>query len=232
MTDLSVPNSFTAGNVAVAADVNENFTEIETFINDTGVPMLQDGAVSTAAKIADGVLTPAKFAKAEIGVSYLSASRVFTANSIVAVHGTYTGASDWTQQIAANDVQLTWDAVNERYKALAAGRFRISMEAHLSQARPATGDLYYAVLGAWKNPTVDGTTGVISGGTQVANHVTPQVKGDAAAAATVEGSFSRIITLAANDYLYFTCRPIQSDATLESGSNNTVISIEYLGPSS
>lgn len=45
MTDLSVSNTFVSGTTAVAADVNENFSDIEDFINTTGVPVIQDGVV-------------------------------------------------------------------------------------------------------------------------------------------------------------------------------------------
>lgn len=60
MADLSIPNSFTSGTSIVAADMNANFDAIETMVNTTGVPVLQDGAVSATAKIADGVVSVAK----------------------------------------------------------------------------------------------------------------------------------------------------------------------------
>lgn len=68
MTNIAIPNTFVAGNFAIAADVNENFTEIETFLNSTGVPLLQAGAVSAASKIADAIITPAKLALPGVAV--------------------------------------------------------------------------------------------------------------------------------------------------------------------
>lgn len=40
--------------------MNENFQAVEDFINTTGVPKLQDGAISSTAKIADGVVSVVK----------------------------------------------------------------------------------------------------------------------------------------------------------------------------
>lgn len=67
MTDLNTPNSFVSGTTIVAADVNENFQEIEDFLNTTGVPVLQDGAVDTSSRIADGIVTHSKMGDKTLG---------------------------------------------------------------------------------------------------------------------------------------------------------------------
>lgn len=67
MTDLNTPNSFVSGTTIVAADVNENFQEIEDFLNTTGVPVLQDGAVDASSRIADGIVTHSKMGDKTLG---------------------------------------------------------------------------------------------------------------------------------------------------------------------
>lgn len=46
MSDLNVPNAFTSGTSIVAAEMNANFDAVETLVNTTGVPKLQDTAVN------------------------------------------------------------------------------------------------------------------------------------------------------------------------------------------
>lgn len=46
MSDLSVPNTFVSGSSIVAADMNANFDAIETLINTTGVPLVQDATIT------------------------------------------------------------------------------------------------------------------------------------------------------------------------------------------
>ena len=60
---FAVTETFTSDVVATASGVNKNFTDVETELSafpTTGA--LNDGAVSTAAKLADAIITTAKFA--------------------------------------------------------------------------------------------------------------------------------------------------------------------------
>jgi hypothetical protein len=60
---FSVTNDFTAGTDAIASEVNQNFTDIEAELNAFPTDgTLKDGAVSTTAKLANGIITTAKFA--------------------------------------------------------------------------------------------------------------------------------------------------------------------------
>ena len=60
---FSTTNDFTAGTNAVASEVNQNFTDIETELNAFPTDgTLSDGAVSTTAKLANSIITTAKFA--------------------------------------------------------------------------------------------------------------------------------------------------------------------------
>lgn len=65
MTNLAIPNpDFVSGTSISSAQVDANFGAIQTFLNTTGVPKVQDGAVDTAARIVDGIITPAKLSTA------------------------------------------------------------------------------------------------------------------------------------------------------------------------
>lgn len=64
---FATTNDFTAGTNAVASEVNQNFTDIETELNAFPTNgTLSDGAVSTTAKLANSIITSAKFAAATL----------------------------------------------------------------------------------------------------------------------------------------------------------------------
>lgn len=88
MTDLSVPNTFSTG-PAVAAEVNANFDAIETFVNVTGAPVIQDGAVSSADKLASGVVTHAKMDAKTMGQQVTSGYQRVT-SAVTGVFGSTT----------------------------------------------------------------------------------------------------------------------------------------------
>ncbi len=54
ISDLSIPNAFSSGTSIVAAQMNANFDAIETIVNTTGVPLVQDATVTTP-KLATGL---------------------------------------------------------------------------------------------------------------------------------------------------------------------------------
>ena len=61
MASASVTNTFTSGTTAVASEVNQNFSDILSFLNSTGVNVYQAGSINTAAMANDAV-TRAKMA--------------------------------------------------------------------------------------------------------------------------------------------------------------------------
>lgn len=121
MTDLSIPNSFTSGTSIVAADMNANFDAVETMVNTTGVPVLQDGAVSATAKIADGIVSVAKLDAKPVCLLDKSASQT--------VGNTFTKITGFSTTL---NVQGDHDNVADTITIQTAGLYRISGFATIS----------------------------------------------------------------------------------------------------
>ena len=80
MADLSITNTFSAGTTIVAADMNTNFSEIETWVNTTpGVLQLTGGTVTGAASFGDTVVVTGDLT---VDTSTL---KVDTANNVVGI---------------------------------------------------------------------------------------------------------------------------------------------------
>jgi len=60
MADLVIPNTFTAGTTIVSDDVDANFAEIATVVNDLDNDNIASSAGIAGSKLADGAITNAK----------------------------------------------------------------------------------------------------------------------------------------------------------------------------
>ncbi|PKM43062.1 MAG: hypothetical protein CVV05_16075 [Gammaproteobacteria bacterium HGW-Gammaproteobacteria-1] len=75
-SDLTIPNSFTAGTPAVAAEVNANFTAVESAVddNDSRITALGSGKVSISGDTMTGVLTVPSIAYSSPRTHYFAIS--------------------------------------------------------------------------------------------------------------------------------------------------------------
>ena len=65
MASLNIPNNFTAGTPAVAADVNQNFSSVKSFVESETVQ--RDGSVkATASSYGDGTINAIAIAESTI----------------------------------------------------------------------------------------------------------------------------------------------------------------------
>ncbi len=100
MANLSVTNTFSAGTTIVAADMNTNFSEIETWVNTTpGVLQLTGGTVTGAASFGDTVVVTGDLT---VDTSTL---KVDAANNVVRI-GTATPRASYALDVSG-DVNVT-----------------------------------------------------------------------------------------------------------------------------
>jgi hypothetical protein len=229
MADFTTPNDFVAGQVAVAADVNANFTAVETFLNSTGVHVYQAGTIETAAledsavtsaKLASGAVTAAKRGVPDI-VTYRVSSQPAIAESVTNI----SSGATWTQINSLGGTYTGWDAVNKRPYAKLAGVFRINASFDLSMAPTTTWDAAEAtVYGFIYKNGVSVTTAPVA-------EMVMTKSGSSNTYEFVRHS-SVVLQLAQNDYLELRASIDHLGSAAYSGfaDSHTSITLEYLGP--
>lgn len=136
---FSVTTDFTVDTTAVASQVNQNFTDVETELNDFPTDgTLKADAVSAAAQVSDGILTTAKFA-----------------TNVVDTDGTLAANSD--TRLASQKAIKTY--VDARPVSYDSGWFAISTataytKAHSLGATPT-------IVQVWFSESSDGTGDVV-----------------------------------------------------------------------
>lgn len=73
---ISIPHSFTNGNIAEAAEVNANFDAVENYVNDLSNGTNIDSSAITAAKLAVNAVTTTKVADGNITYAKLDSVTV------------------------------------------------------------------------------------------------------------------------------------------------------------
>jgi hypothetical protein len=209
MSDLNVTNTFVSGTSIVAADMNQNFDDIETLINTTGVPKLQDGAVSAAAKITDGVVTPPKLGMPYIGKLSGASTAVVSSdgNKIVTGAGTQLIETDPTNGI---DV----DATASKLTVKRTGWYSIVSSLSFGATLPASAS---ATFGYAVNGVATGAAGSV-----VNPNTTTAISMGFVPGVTLYAS------LTANDYI----QPYIANTSASSTTLVVGLTVEYVGPAS
>lgn len=207
MTNAAVTNTFAAGATAVASQVNQNFTDILTFLNVTGVPKVQ-AAVVDATALASASVTAPKIGLPAVGG--IANTRALTATLAAVVAN---GVAALTK---TNTSFVDLDASLGKVIAKATGLYLVSM---VVDAIGFSGTLSAATqleAQLWAN------------GSLLSN--APTSRGYAQASGTVSVEQTFITPLTANDFVQIAARL----TTVGSGSPNclTTLSMVYLGPSS
>lgn len=84
MTNVAVTNTFSAGTLIESAKVNQNFSDLVTFLNSTGVSAYQDGSIA-GADLADSIITTSKEASMAHCYAYISSAQAIgnSANTFI-----------------------------------------------------------------------------------------------------------------------------------------------------
>lgn len=175
MPTLAIPNTFTAGTDAIAAEVNANFDAIATLLNTTKLD---------AANLQDGAVTTAKIASNAVGagaIGSLPAARVFHSAA-------QTVASATNKTLAFNSERFDTDTIhdtvtnNSRLTATTAGVYVITASVRWAQQANTARAILFVVL--------NGTTTIAT-----------QAESMGDAEFDVDQSVTTVYKLAATDYV-------------------------------